>query len=119
MPGPTWVLFRCVRSRSSRVAVQESGRLVRHPLIYLFIPYLQVFYKLPEKDSNLRLLIQRQANSYSFPHGAPDYFDHLFDHLSMSVYAVPQGSKDLPKSGNRLYTGVHGGPWGTTGTHMS
>ena len=35
--------------------------------------------------------------------------DHLFDHLSIGVLAVRCGSTDLPKSGNRLSTGVHGG----------
>ena len=45
--------------------------------------------------------------------------DHLFDHLSVSVYGVPCGSTDLPKSANRLSTGVHGGPWGTTGPYVT
>jgi hypothetical protein len=37
-------------------------------------------------------------------------FDHLFDHLSVGVYGVPCGSAESRKSGNRLSTGVHGGP---------
>ena len=45
--------------------------------------------------------------------------DHLFDHLSVSVYGVLGGSTDLPKSCNRLSMGVHGDPWGTTGTYVT
>jgi hypothetical protein len=45
--------------------------------------------------------------------------DHLFEHLSMGVQAVRCGSTELPRSGNRLSTGVHGGPWGSTGTYLT
>jgi hypothetical protein len=45
--------------------------------------------------------------------------DHLFDHLSVSVYGCPCGSTDLSKSGNRLYTGVYGGLRGITGTYVT
>jgi hypothetical protein len=40
--------------------------------------------------------------------------DHLFDHLSVSVYGIPCGSTDLPKSGNQLSTG---GSWGFLGDY--
>jgi hypothetical protein len=49
-----------------------------------------------------------ERKSCSSPDGV---LDHLFDHLSVSVYGVPCGSTDLPKSANRLSTGVHGAPW--------
>ncbi len=45
--------------------------------------------------------------------------DHLFDHLSVSVYGVPCGSTDLPKSGNRLPKGLHGLSRGPGGTYVS
>jgi len=43
---------------------------------------------------------------------APLPTEHLanVDHLSVSVSGVPCGSTDLPASGNRLSTGVYGGP---------
>jgi hypothetical protein len=53
--------------------------------------------------------------SCSFPDGARDNVDHL----SVSVYGVPCGSTNLPKSANRLSTGVHGAPWELRGIYVT
>src|SRR5215208_3773507 len=63
--------------------------------------------------------VEVRRKSRSFPDGARDNVDHLFDHLSVSVHGVPCGSTDLPKSRNWLSKGVHGDPWGSTGTYVS
>jgi len=60
-----------------------------------------------------------EKESCSSPVGAPDNFDHLFDHLSVSVQEVLCGSIEPPKSGNRLSTGIYRGSSGTTGTYVT
>src|SRR5215203_6317996 len=63
--------------------------------------------------------VEVRRKSRSFPDGVRDNIDHLFDHLSVSVYGVPCGSTDPPKSANRLSTGVHGAPWELRGTYVT
>ncbi|MDF2703538.1 MAG: hypothetical protein K0S10_2484 [Rubrobacteraceae bacterium] len=62
--------------------------------------------------------VEVRRKSRSFPDGARDNVDHLFDHLSVRVYGVPCWSTYLPESANRLSTAVNGGPWETTGTNV-
>ena len=45
--------------------------------------------------------------------------DHLFDHLSMGVQGIPEGSSELYEELESAFYRVHGGSWRSRRTYMS
>jgi hypothetical protein len=79
------------------VAPQYSGTMGNIANYQLFV---SAEYVVDEPSSSAPLQGRSSPDAVS---------DHLFDHLSVGVQGVPEGASELPKSANRLSTGVHGG----------
>jgi hypothetical protein len=131
-PEQLWNLGPPFRFRSSQVFLKLPAKDSNLRLLIQSRHCIKL--KSPTKGSNSRSLARTTVGSTRTLHqledmrfedaaplstGAPDNFDHLFDHLSVRVHGVRCGSSELHQQRNRLSTGVYRGSRVSNETYVS